>query len=145
MDAITQQDIIYNNLTENPENLEQALTSLFASIPYNNYANNIIANYEGYYSSVVFTYLMSLGFPCIAEDVTNKDRIDLTIKLPNRTVIIEFKVDSQETALEQIKKKKYYEKYQQESKELFIIGICFDSKDKNITEFQWEKIKDNVE
>ena len=84
---------------------------------------------------------MSLGFPCIAEDVTNKGRIDLTIKLPDRTVIIEFKVDSKETALAQIKQKKYYEKYQQESNELFIIGICFDSKEKNITEFEWERVK----
>lgn len=142
-DAILYQDKLYDDFTENPDNLKQSLNALFSAIPYNNYANNIIANYEGYYASVVFTYLMSLGFPCIAEDVTNKGRIDLTIKLPNRTVIIEFKVDSKETALAQIKQKKYYEKYQHEENELFIIGICFDSQEKNITEFKWEEINDN--
>jgi len=141
IEAISHQDKLYDDLMEKPENLKNSLTALFSSIPYHNYANNIIANYEGYYASVVFTYFMSLGFPCIAEDVTNKGRIDLTIKLPNRTLIIEFKVDSKETALEQIKQKKYYEKYQHQSNELFIVGICFDSEKKNITEFEWEEIK----
>ena len=88
--------------------------------------------------------LMSLGFPCIAEDVTNKGRIDLTLKLPNRIVIIEFKVDKKEQALAQIKTKKYYEKYQTEAKNngqvLYIVGICFSSQEKNITEFNWESI-----
>ena len=125
---------------ENLENLKTALTTLFASIPYNNYVKNELAHYEGYYATVVFTYLVSLGFECITEDATNKGRIDLTIKLPNRIVIIEFKVDMKEKALKQIKEKKYYEKYSDDSREIFIVGICFDSEDKNITEFEFEKI-----
>ena len=74
---------------------------------------------------------MSLGYPCIAEDVTQKGRIDLTIKLPNRIVIIEFKVAQKEQALEQIKQKKYYEKYLSEAKnkarDIVIVGIRFNN------------------
>jgi hypothetical protein len=144
VEAIHYQDVLYDSITEDIEQLKQSLISLFASIPYNNYANNIIAEYEGYYASVVFTYLMSLGFPCVAEDVTQKGRIDLTIKLPNRIVVIEFKVDQKETALAQIKQKKYYEKYLTEAKakeqDVYIVGICFDSQDKNVTEFEWQII-----
>ncbi len=81
-EAIRHQDAIYDALTEDISEFKTVLESLFAAIPYNNYVKNELANYEGYYASVVFTYLMSLGFPCIAEDVTNKGRIDLTIKLP---------------------------------------------------------------
>jgi hypothetical protein len=103
-----------------------------------------MANYEGYYSSIIYTYLVSLGFPSIAEDTTNKGRVDLTVKLPNKIVIFEFKVDIKEEALKQIKEKKYYKKYLDEAKkqkkDIFIIGICFDSKDRNITEYEWEKI-----
>ncbi len=77
--------------------------------------------------------------------MTNKGRIDLTIKLPNRIIIMEFKVDSEEQALAQIKAKKYYEKYLQEAKvnqqEIIIVGLCFSSEDKNITEFDWQAIK----
>ncbi len=143
-DAIRHQDHIYDDITGNIEQLKTTLSSLFASIPYNNYANNIIARYEGYYASVVFTYLVSLGYTCIAEDVTQRGRIDLTIKLPERIVIIEFKVDTQEQALAQIKEKKYYEKYiaeaQASQQDIFLIGICFASEDKNITDFAWEKL-----
>ncbi len=139
--AISHQDAIYDAIEADIEQLKVALSALFASIPYNNYANNIIQNYEGYYASVVFTYLMSLGFPCIAEDVTSTGRIDLTIKLPKRIIIIEFKVDQDEQALTQIKAKQYYKKYQQEDKEIIIVGICFASEEKNITEFEWEILK----
>jgi len=135
---------IYQAIATDIEQLKSTLSSIFASIPYNNYANNIIAHYEGYYASIVFTYLMSLGFPCIAEDVTQKGRIDLTIKLPGRIIILEFKVDKKEAALTQIKEKKYYEKYLTEARNnqqsIYIVGICFDSESKNITEYEWENI-----
>ena len=142
--VLVNQKLIYHDFTNAIEHLEITLTSLFASIPYNNYANKIIARYEGYYASVVYAYFASLGYSCIAEDVTQKGRIDLTIKFPERIVIIEFKVDQKEAALKQIKDKKYYDKYRAEAQakqqDIYIIGICFSSEDKNITEFAWEKI-----
>ncbi|MEA1955779.1 MAG: PD-(D/E)XK nuclease domain-containing protein, partial [Campylobacterota bacterium] len=139
-EIILHQDDLYDAITLDIQNLKTAITSLFASIPYNNYVNNNISKSEGYYSSVAFTYFMSLGFQTISEDVTNKGRIDLTLKLPNRIVIIEFKVDKKEKALKQIKEKKYYEKYLNEKKEIYIVGICFSSEDKNVTEFEFEKV-----
>jgi len=142
--ALDNQSRIYQDISSDIARLKSTLNAVFAAIPYHNYANSIIQNYEGYYASVVFTYLMSLGFPCIAEDVSNTGRIDLTIKLAHRVIIIEFKVDNKETALAQIKAKKYYEKYLTEAKsnqqEIVIVGICFDSQEKNITEFEWEVI-----
>jgi len=144
INVLTNQNLIYHDITQDIQQLEVTLSALFASIPYNNYVKNEIANYEGYYASVVFAYLMSLGYPCIAEDVTQKGRIDLTIKLPNRIVIIEFKVDQQEQALAQIKQKKYYQKYiaeaQSKQQRIFIVGICFASEEKNIVEFDWQEI-----
>ncbi|MEY4504856.1 MAG: hypothetical protein RL154_1153, partial [Pseudomonadota bacterium] len=67
------------------------LISLFASIPYNLFTNNKLYKYEGYYVSVFYAYMKSLGVELIAEDVTNKGRIDLTLKLPNAIYIMEFK------------------------------------------------------
>ena len=132
---------LYHDILNNDfDKFKETLTSLFASIPYNNYANNIIANYEGYYSSVVFTFLASLGFDIISEDTTNKGRIDLTLKTENSIVILEFKVDSDEQPIEQIKIKKYYEKYLSENKDIYLVGINFNSKEKNISGFDWEKM-----
>ena len=140
-ETLINQKSIYDSISKDIQNLKTTLSSLFASIPYNNYVKNELSHYKGYYATVVFTYLVSLGFECITEDATNKGRIDLTIKLPNRIVIIEFKVDIIESALKQIKERKYYEKYMDDKRDIFIIGICFSSEDKNITQFEFEKIK----
>jgi len=132
---------LYNILVGADVNaFQQNLSSLFAGIPYQNYANNIIEKYEGYYASVVFAYLASLGIPIVAEDVTSTGRIDLTIQLPDKVYIIEFKVDQPGRALEQIKEKGYHGKYRDTGREIFLIGISFDSGKRNITDFAWEKV-----
>jgi hypothetical protein len=56
-------------------------------------------------------FLSSLGFEVVAEDTTNRGRIDMTLKLPDYTLISEFKVDSQESPVYQIKEICYFEKY----------------------------------
>ena len=141
----------YNRKLENEDNLIKALIegdfeylieslrSIFASIPYQSYANNIISKYEGYYSSVVYAYLCALGYEVIPEDNTNRGRIDLTLKLPDKVVIIEFKVDSNEDPIEQIENKRYYEKYISINKTIYLLGIKFDSKERNILE--WNMVK----
>jgi len=123
------------------EKLESTLKSLFSAIPYNNYVKNVLAGYEGYYASVIYTFLFSLGYDTVAEDVTNKGRIDLTLKTSTAIFIFEFKVDLKEEAIKQIKERRYYEKYQAEDKEIYMIGINFDSELKNIAEFKWESYK----
>ncbi len=66
---------------------EKILKRLFASIPYNNYVKNNISHYEGYYSSVVYVDLASLGVKIAAEDVTNRGRIDLTLFVEDKIYI----------------------------------------------------------
>ncbi|NPA82140.1 MAG: ATP-binding protein [Epsilonproteobacteria bacterium] len=121
------------------EKFKEIFISLFASIPYNNYVKNNIGEYEGYYASVFYAYLAASGLKIIAEDVTNSSRIDLTILIQDKVYIIEFKVDS-DNALQQIKEKNYAKKYKNEAKEIYLVGICFDSEEKNIKSFEWEKL-----
>ncbi|SDN71203.1 PD-(D/E)XK nuclease superfamily protein [Desulfonauticus submarinus] len=121
------------------EKFKEILQSIFSSIPYENYVNNVLSRYEGYYSSVIYVYLKALGYDVVAEDTTNKGRIDITIKTDTMIVIIEFKVDSKEDAIEQILKKKYYEKYKSEGKEIYLVGIKFDSRERNIVELKSKK------
>jgi Holliday junction resolvase-like predicted endonuclease len=118
---------------------KDSFISIFASIPNNNFTKSNMQKYEGFYASVVYVYLQSLGLEIIGEDVTNLGRIDLTVKINNLIYIIEFKVGN-ENALKQIKEKKYHEKYLQEQKDIYLIGINFDKDDKNISKFQWEKL-----
>ena len=121
------------------DKLHQALVAMFASIPYNNYTKNILSTYEGYYASIVYAYIASLGFELIPEDVTSTGRIDLTLKTATTIYILEFKVDDKDNALEQIKTKAYHLKYLDQGKDIYLIGIHFDSAKRNISSFEWEK------
>jgi len=125
---------------------ENAIRQLFATLPYNSYIRNDMQNHEGYYANVIYAYLAGLGIEFKAEDTTNLGRIDLTIATPDmsQVYIIEFKVVENENrngkALEQIKEKKYHEKYLNKAEEITIIGIEFSKKDKNVCKFEWEMI-----
>jgi hypothetical protein len=135
------EDNLYDSLeVANLENFKQTLTSLFASIPYNNYVKNNISTYEGYYAAVTYGYLASLGLKIIAEDVTNRGRIDITLFIKDKIYIIEFKVGDTD-ALAQIKEKNYHQKYLKQNREIYLVGINFDEDEKNISEFLWEKIQ----
>jgi len=48
-------------------------------------------------------------------------------------------------ALQQIKSRKYLEKYLAENKPIFLVGIEFDEDAKNISEFEVEKVELNFE
>ncbi len=122
------------------EQFKAAIHALFAAIPYHNYTNNDIARYEGFYASVIFAWLSSVSFRLIVEDCTNKGRIDMSVETDDFIYLIEFKVDMpEEKALAQIRAKGYAEKYQARGKKIVLIGIGFSSKEKNVTEFLWEK------
>ncbi len=117
---------------------EQNLQALFASIPYNLFTNNKMYEYEGYYVSLFYAYMKGLGFELVGEDVTNKGRIDITLEVEDAIYIIEFKTDGT-NALQQIKDKKYHEKYLSSKKTIYLVGIEFDTKERNIVKMDCER------
>lgn len=138
---VYRKDLYYMLKNGNLETFEKTLKTLFASIPYHNFTNNEIQNYEGYYASVIYAYLASLGVEIIAEDTTNKSRIDLTLKFSDKVYIFEFKVieKSEGKALDQIKSRKYFQKYQNFS-EIYLVGIEFCKEERNVCGVCWEKM-----
>jgi len=124
----------------NLNDLEQTIKSLFASIAYNNFTKNDIDEYEGFYASVIYAYFVGSGFDkVLAEDVTNDGRIDLSVFIDDKIYIFEFKVDKK-GALEQIKSKEYFQKYLSSGKEIYIVGVEFDSKSRNVVGYDWERV-----
>ncbi len=125
------------------DQLKTIFHAFFASIPHDWYRKNQIAGYEGYYASIFYCYFTALGLDVTAEDTTNKGRIDLTVRLDNKLYIMEFKVvessSDANTALAQIKQKKYHEKYRADY--IYLIGVEFNKKDRNITGYAWEQIE----
>ena len=134
------QNTIYQALEDaDIKQFESSITSMFATIPHQNYTSSKIAQYEGFYASVIFIYLQSLGFQIIGEDAKSEGRIDLTIITDKNIYIIEFKIDGKGDALQQIKDNNYALGYTNQNKDIYLVGIDFDTSKRNVSKFEWEK------
>jgi hypothetical protein len=135
--------------------LEGAIRRLFAGIPWRNFTNNDIVDYEGYWASVLYAFFVSLTCEIIPEDITNQGQADLTIKLENVICVIEIKViegedtredtavetDGTNGALEQIKARGYAEKYLGlPVVRVFEAGMVFSQIKRNMTGFAWSEV-----
>lgn len=137
--AIVMLDAILKS--NNLDGLAAVFSGHFAGIPHDWYRNNNIANYEGFYSSVVYSYFCALGYEVIAEDTTNHGKIDLTIITLEKVLILEFKINKYGTAkeaLEQIRSKNYAQKYILRDLPIYLVGMSFDTQSKNMADLQWE-------
>ena len=121
--------------------LREIFHTFFASIPYDWYRKNEFVRYEAYYASVFYCYFTALGLDVTAEQMTNKGRIDMAVRLGNRVFILEFKVveidGTGSKAIEQIRKMGYWERYIGKAEEIYLIGVEFSSTDRHIVGFEW--------
>jgi hypothetical protein len=130
------------------DSLRSLFQSFFASIPHDWYRKNQLAGYEAYYASIFYTYFASLGLDVRPEEVTNHGQVDMVVFLESKVFVFEFKVvelTEKGSALQQIKEKKYYEKYLDpsvEDREIYLIGVEFSKEEKNITNFEWDSLID---
>ena len=125
------------------DGLKQLFHSFFANIPYQWYTNSHIQHYEGYYASVFYSYFASLGLDVTLEDITNLGRIDMTLKFNGQVYIFEFKVVElvpEGNALQQIKDKRYADKYQSLQQPVHLIGVEFSKENRNIVGFEVERL-----
>ncbi|WP_022952435.1 ATP-binding protein [Leucothrix mucor] len=124
------------------EGLEKLFHRFYASIPHQWYTKNHIQEYEGYYASVFYSYFASLGLDVTVEDATNLGRIDMTLKFNQQIYIFEFKVVDDEAkgeALQQIKDKAYADKFRAPDRPIYLIGVEFSKKTRNVVSVEVEK------
>jgi hypothetical protein len=124
----------------NANDLDKAMRiikSIFKNIP-----NHIfIADKEYYYHSIIYLIFLLLGQYVECEINTNDGRLDAVLKTKERIYIIEFKLDqSAQIALQQIKNKKYYEKYTTDQRAIFLVGINFSSQSKSVKDWLMEAL-----
>jgi hypothetical protein len=111
------------------ERIIAVFNHVFATVPY-----HIFAKTEAYYHSLVHVTLTLSGYMVFSEVITNKGRIDTVLETDDMVVIFEFKIDSSpDLALAQIHEKKYAERYGKADKELVLVGVNFDSGQRQIT------------
>ncbi|MEN9865683.1 MAG: hypothetical protein RL748_1273 [Pseudomonadota bacterium] len=119
--------------------MKELFQSFFSSIPHAWYDNNPISRYEGYYASVFYSYFAALGYDCRVEDASNHGRIDMTLILPDRIYLFEFKVVEllpEGRALQQILDKGYADKYRQHGLPISLVGVEFSREARNVVGFE---------
>ena len=120
--------------------MQTLFTAFFASIPHDWYRNNPIAQYEGYYASVFYSYFAALGLEIILEDTTNQGRIDMTVKFNEQVYLFEFKVVEfvpKGKALQQLQDRGYAEKYLALGQPIHLIGVEFSKESRSVVGFEW--------
>ena len=119
--------------------LEILFHAFFASIPYEWYTNNDIANFEGYYASVFYSYFAGLGLNITVEDSSSHGRVDMTVYFNDNIYLFEFKVvelASEGAAMAQLQEKGYADKYRGLDQPIHLIGVEFSKDTRNITAFE---------
>ncbi len=118
------------------EAFTKAASAIFSGISYNMF----VKNKEAYYQTVVYLMVELAGINIETEVETNLGRIDAVIKTDRYIYVIEFKLGTAETALAQIKANKYYEKYLSDGRSVHIVGIGFDTEQRNISDHIMETV-----
>lgn len=124
--------------------LQTLFTAFFESIPTDWYRNNPIANYEGYYASVFYSYFAALGLDITVEDSSNKGRLDMAVYFSECIYLFEFKVVElvpQGKALAQLKAKNYAAKYLAQGQSIYLIGVEFSKETRSIVGFDVEAVQ----
>ena len=119
--------------------LETLFHAFFASIPYEWYTNNDIADFEGYYASVFYSYFAGLGLEITVEDSGSHGRVDMAVNFNAAVYLFEFKVvemASKGGAMAQLKEKRYADKYRGLDQPIHLIAVEFSKNTRNITAFE---------
>ncbi len=95
---------------------------------------------EAYYHTIIYLILTLIGVRISVEIHTNKGRIDAVIQTETHVYIFEFKMSSTKQAIKQIDSKKYYESYLLSDKNIILIGVSFDMKERNIKEYSIKEL-----
>ena len=119
--------------------MENLFKAFFAGIPYQWHTNNDIANYEGYYASVFYSYFASVGLDIVVEDSSRHGRLDMAVLFNDNVYLFEFKVVelvSEGAAMAQLKERRYADKYRARAEPIYLIAVEFSRESRNVVAFE---------
>ncbi len=119
------------------DDMRDALSGFFASIPYDANYQERAWSYESHYHYTLYLIFRLLScYTTFTEKENSRGRADIIVETADYVYIFEFKLDGTAAeALKQIDDKGYAEPYAADSRKLFKIGVGFSSEKKNITEW----------
>ena len=110
-------------ISKNSKQIKEVLNDYFANFTYETTGS------EKLYHSLIFALLNLTGFNVISEVLTKKGRIDQYLENGDDIYIIEYKYKykhSAKKAMEQIIDRKYFKKYLNTDKNIYLLGINFE-------------------
>ena len=114
------------------DGMRDILTALFASIPY----TTGDAPFEHYFQSVLYLVFTLLGQFVQCEVHSSRGRADCIVETEQFVYIFEFKVDKPaQEALQQIEDKGYAASFAADPRQVFKIGVSFDSEKRSLAEW----------
>ena len=119
--------------------LETLFHAFFASIPYQWYTNNHIADYEGFSASVFYSYFAALGYDIAVEESSSHGRLDMAVRTAGHVYLFEFKVAEMAppgSALAQLQERRYADKYRAGGEPIHLVGVEFSRATRNLTAFE---------
>ena len=119
--------------------LKDLFHAFFASIPYQWYTNNDIADFEGFYASVFYSYFAALGYEISVEESSSHGRLDMAVRTGGHVYLFEFKVVEMAppgAALAQLQERGYADKYRARGEPIHLIGVEFSRDTRNVTTFE---------
>ncbi|WP_339134994.1 MAG: AAA family ATPase [Candidatus Electrothrix sp. GW3-4] len=119
-----------------------ALQALFSSITVKQLDK--VKEYEGFYHSIIYIVLKLLGMQIACEVQSNFGTTDAVLQTAEHIYVLEFKMGTAASALEQIKKRKYHTPYLADQRGLVLVGFGFDKAERNLTDFLAEEIDKDV-
>ena len=119
--------------------LKDLFHAFYASIPYQWYTNNDIADFEGFYASVFYSYFAALGYEISVEESSSHGRLDMAVRTGGHVYLFEFKVVEMAppgAALAQLQERGYADKYRARGEPIHLIGVEFSRDTRNVTTFE---------
>ena len=114
----------------------ELLKTFFAAVQY-----DVATDTEGRFQLLFYSVFLLIGVRVEAESRTNNGRIDAVICDGDHVYIFEFKINqTAEIALEQIREKEYFRKYQHSGRKIVLVGANFDTVSRQITEWKSETV-----
>jgi hypothetical protein len=102
------------------------LKQLFVKVPYQLHMND-----EKFYHALLQILFDAGGLKVISEHSISHGRLDMVLEVPACIYIIGFKLNkSAQSALTQIKERKYYEAFLNQNKLIILLGLAFQRKPK---------------
>ena len=135
-------DTLLESLADNDMNgFFTALRSLFSSIAVKQLEK--VKNYEGFYHSIMYIVLRILGVRISCEIQSNFGSTDAVITTDDHIYVLEFKMGKAQTAIKQIKKRRYHYPYLADQREVILVGFGFEKEERNLVDYAVEAVSES--